>query len=316
MKTTCVVATGVNEVAVRECEVREPQAGEVVVATEFSAISPGTELRCLAGKEPNAGAFPMITGYSLAGRVVGSGEPVWLNGARVCPTGITSAWGGHLSHVIAKADELVKLPASVDLKAASALAMLAIAFHGVCRAAPMPGDHVVVTGQGLIGLFATMFLRLAGCRVTACDPVPARRELARHLGATATSPTATGEADILVDASGSPAVVRDAVRVLRDKGWDNLYRPAPKLVLLASYPGDVALDYQGTLFNKETDVITCRNFLPHERDRVVRLLAERAIDPSAVLTDVVPVAHAPAAFRRLREDPARQVTVVLDWKSK
>ena len=69
--------------------------------------------------------------------------------------------------------------------------------------------------------------------------------------------------------------------LLRDKSWANPYEPSPKLVLLASYPGEIALDYQETLFNKETEIVTCRNFLPHEPDRVLRLLAAGMLDVDA-----------------------------------
>ena len=81
------------------------------------------------------------------------------------------------------------------------------------------------------------------------------------------------------------------------------------------FRSDVALDYQETLFNKECDVITCRTYLPHERERVLRLLTTADLDVSAALEETVPVSDAPAAFRQLREDAARHVTFVLDWSA-
>jgi 3-hydroxyethyl bacteriochlorophyllide a dehydrogenase len=330
MKTVCVVAREPNRVVVGEYTLREPRADEVVIATAFSTISPGTELRCLAGREPNAPPFPMITGYSLAGTIQrGAGEfqpgdRVFLNGTPVCPEGIASGWGGHIQYAIAPAAQVVRLPAGVDLKTASALSMLSIAMHGVCRAAPLPGDRVLVTGQGLIGLFAAALLRRAGCRVAVADKIPARLAVAARLGQT--HPLLVGEnwpaparavfpdgVDTLLDATGVPAVVRANLPLLRGKSWGNSYEPSPKLVLLASFPGEIALDYQETLFNKETEVVTCRTYLPHERERVLRLLATGELDVAAVLSEVVPVAEAPAAFRRLREEPAEHITFVLDW---
>ena len=49
MKTTCVVATDVNRVEVGEYELRDSLPGELLVETLYSAVSPGTELRCQAG---------------------------------------------------------------------------------------------------------------------------------------------------------------------------------------------------------------------------------------------------------------------------
>ena len=332
MKTLCVVAEQPNRVVVGEYTLREPQRDEVLVETAFSTISPGTELRSLAGREPNAQRFPMITGYSLAGVVkrgcgdVHEGDRVFVNGTQVVPEGIAASWGGHLSHVITRAAQVVRLPATVDLKAASALSMLSIAMHGAYRSSPLIGDDVLVVGQGLIGLFAAAWLHRAGCRVAVCDRWPSRLELARRLGIPHRLVADDGlhqavrglfaeGVDILVDATGVPAVVRANLPLLREKGWDNPYAPSPKLVLLASYPGDITLDYQTTLFGKETEVVTCRTYLPHERERAVRMLATGALDLSTVLESVVPVRRAPDAFAQLRDAPERHLTFILDWQS-
>ena len=107
MQIQCVVAQAKNRVEVQAHSIREPLPEEVVAETLFSAISPGTELRCLAGNEHNAGAFPMITGYSLVAKVVRpagdlrKGEMVFFNGTPLCPQGVSLSWGGHVSHVVA-----------------------------------------------------------------------------------------------------------------------------------------------------------------------------------------------------------------------
>lgn len=331
MRVKCVVAEGVNRVVVGSFMLREASENEVLVKTIFSAISPGTELRCLAGNEPNAVRFPMITGYSLAGEVlrgagaIREGDLVFLNGTSVCPAGISSSWGGHISHAIASASQVVKLPKEIDPRMASAVSMLSIAMHGVGKAAPLPGDKVLVAGQGLIGQFAASFMKMAGCRVAVCDPVMFRLDVARRMGIELTYQVSDGwqdkfrgdfpdGVDTLIDATGSPKAVAANVPLLRAKSWENPYQPSPKLVLLASYPGNIILDYQETLFNKELDVITCRTYLPHERERVICLLAAGVLDITPALTATMPVDEAPEAFRLLREDANHYITIVLDWR--
>ena len=332
MKVTCVVAERRHEVVVVQGSLREPGEHELVVQTLYSCISPGTELRCLAGKEANAGKFPKITGYSQVGRVIKSagairaGDLVFLNGTSVVPDGITSAWGGHLSRCIALPEQVVKLPPAVDLKMASALSMVSVAMHGVCRAAPLPGDRVLIVGQGLIGQFAAVLLKLAGCRVAVCDPLSYRLDVAGKLGIEFRYVAAENwqhllrrdfpdGVDMLVDATGSAKVIAANLPLLRDKSWSNGYEPSPKLVLLASYPDEVCLDYRQTLFNKETEIITCRTYLPHERERVLRLLAFHTLDILPVLSDTLPARQAPEAFRRLRDEPNQWMTMVLDWSA-
>ena len=112
--------TSQNRVEVQTHPLREARPDEVMAETLFSAISPGTELRCLAGNERNAGAFPMITGYSLVAKVVRGtgdlheGDLAFFNGAPLCPEGVSRSWGGHVSHVVAPPSAAIKLPAGVD----------------------------------------------------------------------------------------------------------------------------------------------------------------------------------------------------------
>lgn len=331
MKTLCVVAVEAGRIEVGEYAIRDPLAGELLVETLFSTVSPGTELRCLRGREPNAGAFPLIPGYSLTGRVLrgaGSmreGDLVFVPGSAVMPAGITRAWGGHIGHAIVPVTGALKLPPGADPLAASALAMVAIALHGVSKARPLVGDEVLVVGLGLIGQLAVALLRLSGCRVAACDPLASRRALAEAAGARAYAPGADWHDevqadwpegfDILVDATGVPAVVTANLPLLRRKSWDNLYEPSAKLVFLASYPGPLALDYQETLFNREAEVVTCRNYLPHDLQRAARLIARGGLEVGPLLTHVAPAARAAEAFARLQDGVQAPLTVVFDWQA-
>ena len=332
MNVTCVVAERANEIAVRHCSLREPGDHEILIRTMYSCISPGTELRCLAGQEPNVGKFPMITGYSLVGQVIKGagaiheGNLVFANGTSVVPDGITSAWGGHLSRCIVSPDQVVILSPSVDLKMASALSMLSIAMHAVCRSAPLPGDRVLVVGQGLIGQLAAVLMKRAGCRVAVCDLAHDHLDISRKLGVACQYVVEEhwhhsfrrdfpDGVDTLIDATGSAKVIAANLPLLRAKSWSNGYEPSPKVVLLASYHGDVCFDYQQTLFNKEADIVTCRTYLPHERERALRLLTSHVVDISPVLSDTLPAGQASEAFRRLRDEPNRWITLVLDWSA-
>lgn len=330
MKTTCVVATGANRVEVGEYEIRNPLPGEILVETIYSAVSPGTELRCQAGKEPNAGPFPMITGYSLVGRVlcgagaIGEGDIVFLPGAAAMPEGVTRAWGGHVGMAIAPAASALRLDPETDLASASALAMLSIALHGVLKTVPRVGDRVLVAGLGLIGQFAVTLFRLAGCRVAVCDPVQQRRALAAPDGRCSYAPEPGWHGgvkrdfpegfDLVVDVTGVPAVVTANLPLLRQKSWEDPHEASPKLVLLASYPGSIALDYQETLFNRETELVTCRNYLPQDLQRAARLLTTGVIDVKPLLASRMPVADAAAGYRKLREHPEDALTVVFEWR--
>jgi NADPH-dependent curcumin reductase CurA len=59
MQGKALVATAVSQVEVQKVELPDPGAGEVLFETRYSCISPGTEMRTLAGKQRGA-SFPLI----------------------------------------------------------------------------------------------------------------------------------------------------------------------------------------------------------------------------------------------------------------
>ena len=54
MQSKAILFRDVNVVTVEPVTIPEPGPGEVLIETAFSVMSPGTELRCLAGQQPNA----------------------------------------------------------------------------------------------------------------------------------------------------------------------------------------------------------------------------------------------------------------------
>ncbi|MGW6378553.1 NAD(P)-dependent alcohol dehydrogenase [Rhodococcus sp. NPDC055112] len=96
---------------------------------------------------------------------------------------------------------------------------------------PQPGASVIVFGAGAVGLGSVLAAAAIGCAtVIVVDPLPARRELALKLGATAALDSASpglgrelrmltgGGADHSVDTVSSEEVLSLAVAVLRSPG--------------------------------------------------------------------------------------------------
>src|SRR5258706_13458539 len=102
-KASALVATAVHRVEVREIELPRPGSDEVLVEALYTCISPGTELRCLAGLQRGT-TFPFIPGYAMVGRVaragshagVAEGTIAFLMGSEH-GGGINLSWGGHMS---------------------------------------------------------------------------------------------------------------------------------------------------------------------------------------------------------------------------
>jgi threonine dehydrogenase-like Zn-dependent dehydrogenase len=85
-------------------------------------------------------------------------------------------------------------------------------------------ETVVVLGLGAVGILTALLLRRAGADVLAADPLAERRELARSLGIPAAAPEElparlpTAGVPLLVELSGAPAALADALPLLAHEG--------------------------------------------------------------------------------------------------
>jgi threonine dehydrogenase-like Zn-dependent dehydrogenase len=149
---------------------------DVLIETEYSIVSAGTELACRAGIEGWA-PLPFCPGYGSVGRVIAHGSAVknLALGQRVL------TYGKHAKHALADR-VVVPVPEGLDpVKAVFArMAGVSVAASRVSEAEI--GDFVAVIGLGLVGIFSAQLFGLSGCEVIAIDPSPRRREQARACG--------------------------------------------------------------------------------------------------------------------------------------
>jgi len=95
-----------------------------------------------------------------------------------------AADGGFAEYVVVKDYSLHALPESVSDDAGSFVEPLAVAVRAVKRSRLAIGDTVAVVGAGPIGLLVMQVCLAAGAdKVFVVEPMPARRELAKELGA-------------------------------------------------------------------------------------------------------------------------------------
>ena len=195
-------------------------AGDVLVRTLYSGISRGTESLVYRGRVPpsefermrapfQAGRFPAPVKYGYAS--VGEVEegPADLRGRRVFTL------YPHQTRYVVPATAVHVLPVNTPPGRAVLAANLETAINGVWDARPLIGDRVAIVGAGTIGcLTAWLIARIPGCEVELVDINPAKALVARGLGVRfATPDAATGEADVVVHASGNPAGLAMALQV-------------------------------------------------------------------------------------------------------
>jgi 3-hydroxyethyl bacteriochlorophyllide a dehydrogenase len=331
MKTRCLLFSAVDKVIVSHTELRERAAGEVLIETEITCVSPGTELRCLAGHEIQLGAhsFPFIPGYAAVGRVIGADEADgFLLGRRVFSSGNRgtashlTAWGGHAGHVIAPMSSVLPIPDAIKPDEASLLRLAAIAHRGTRVAPPRPNSTVLVIGLGPIGQLSARCYAAQGARVLAADLLPDRVAIAKAAGIDAILAAGDlirsvrerlpGGADIVVDATGFAGLLGSSAALVADKPWDESPLPGGRLVVQGSYGTAVSLPPE-TCFARELSVLWPRDCQLADLRQVLDLLERKGISFAGLLDKVYPVDEAPKVYDGLRERTIGSLTVGFAW---
>jgi 2-desacetyl-2-hydroxyethyl bacteriochlorophyllide A dehydrogenase len=227
------------QVEVREVDLPSPAPNQILVETEASAVSPGTELAVYTGthqwlRDPHLPdwKFPFRSGYSAAGRVVAVGKEAkgWKAGDRVSyPGNHASAELLTLGH---ERGRLWKMPEGL---AAEKAAWACIARYGMgasIRVGITLGRSAAVLGLGVIGQFTLRCLLAAGAYpVIGIDSVGMRREATLAAGAHHVIDPSQGDpreqldaflgtrgAELVADATGVPDAIPTAMSLACDGG--------------------------------------------------------------------------------------------------
>jgi 2-desacetyl-2-hydroxyethyl bacteriochlorophyllide A dehydrogenase len=202
------VYEGEQAVLVRELPVPVPGEGEVLIGVSHCGIC-GSDLHFVVegwsqpgsvhGHEYSGvivGVGPGAGGWRVGDRVVGGpgrgcGEcrPCRSGAVHLCAArggfGDAPSQGAFATYKRLSVDQLYRVPDALELRFAALAEPVAVALRGVRRSGARPGDRVLVTGAGAIGLLTVAVLRADGVDdVTVSEPAPLRRERALSVGAT------------------------------------------------------------------------------------------------------------------------------------
>lgn len=236
MKSLVIRFAAPGKVELREEQVADPGAREILVETTQSLISTGTEGLCFRGDFDAdslwdwAMRYPQDPGYSHVGRVckVGAAVTKFREGDRV----FTTCSHRQFALVDAEHKNVVKLPDYTADEDATWSWLAVVTQTGVRRGEHALGDTAAVIGLGPLGQLTAQYLRLTGARdVLAIDPVANRLELAAAHGATAcfcgsaddarefvAEHTEGRGADVVYDVTGSDHVLPSALRLVKTLG--------------------------------------------------------------------------------------------------
>ena len=350
MKTKAIIYDGVYHVRFGYVTLPELGSRETLAQTLYTFVSPGTELRVLAGHYGAQGNYPVVPGYAAISRVLEVGKDV--KGFKVgdvisCrnPVGFAdcgSMWGGEAgAHVYATEGEDTPILIPQGLKDEeylpyAAAEVAAISLRGVEAADPKEGETALVIGQGMIGQFSAMFLKLRGAKVVVADidqnrlnesvkaGVSESVNLSEADAAARVARLGNGGYDIVVEASGSIPGVELAYKMIRRKpqNYSTEYKVEPirfyghdwpRLVMQANYIKEIAIN-PFSFFNGEgVTILTPADRGVEERQRVVEYVRAGKVDMTPFLGNVVKCEAMPEYYRKLQK---REIASLIgDWRS-
>ncbi len=326
-KGHAIVFPSVNRVELQSYEVAEPLSGEVLVRTEYSGVSQGTELWALTDHRPEL-KYPTVPGYQSVGLIqaLGPGVEGYKVGQRVLfntsrlPSQFSETWmGAHVSHAIVpvRSDgHPVLVPENTDPVAAATAYLPAVSLRGIRMIDINIGDLVIVVGQGMIGQASAQLARLRGAVVVAADVNAARLKLSEHyssdivvdpkeqnLGAIVRSIKPKG-ADAVIETTGRSDQFAACVDLLR---WEGQF------LLQGYYPQPITFNFHDTHMKKPRVAITC-GCDATDAGICMNLMRYGKLKQRELITHVAKATEAPAMYEKMKANDADILGVVFDWR--
>ncbi|CAN7433847.1 zinc-dependent alcohol dehydrogenase [Paenibacillus sp. LjRoot56] len=326
------VAALKGNILITELEAGPLPAGHVKIRTEYSAISPGTEMTFIRRASEQMG----LLGYSAVGVIEELGEYVHhlQVGQRVACYG--APYVRHAEWLTVPTNLTAAVPPDVQPEEAAFAGLGAIAIHALRTADLRFGESTVVVGLGILGQLIAQIASAAAFRVAGFDILAHRAELLRQRGVEdaydsqekleeqLAALTDGHGADSIILCAGGPGeeLINSSLRLIRDKG---------KIVIV----GDLSTEFsRGLMFGKEAQVLISRAGGPGRYDvqyelenkdypigfvrwtegrnigEFMRLLAEKRISLQGLISDKYPIERAAEAYQGYAQHTDRMGTIL------
>jgi D-arabinitol dehydrogenase (NADP+) len=330
------VINGPHDLEIKDLPVPIPKEGEAIVETLACGIC-GTDLHILAGEFPVQ--YPLVPGHEIVGMVeevgarvstVEPGDLVVADPAIVCnkchfcvqnKQNLCEQWntlggtmpGGYAEFVAVPEGNLLRVSLP-DPRLGTLVEPLACVICGHQKVELRVGESVLVIGAGPIGLLhLQVSLKAGASAVDVVDLHADRLEIAKSLGARNTT---SGDApklnealraieprgyDLVIDATGVPEVVENAIRWVKNGGKMLIFGVCPEGHRIRLDPFEIYrrdLSIVGSFSIRKT-------FLS-----AVRMIEGGQIDLAPLLGESFPLSDLPRAFDMMASGRSSKKLVV------
>ena len=322
-------------------EMPMPEIGprEVLVKVAYCGVC-GTDVDAYVGKQPRGWTitYPFRMGHELAGTVISTGaevstvapgDAVVADGRLTCGycyycrRGMWSACqnagyfsGGLAQYAAYPFANLVKVPANVSLEEAAFAEPLACVVNGQSKIDVAPGAVAVVIGDGPIGMMHAQMLRHRGAYTVMIGLLDHRLAVAERLGinlvinAKKQDPLAAVKeasdgrgADVVVNAAGSVAVLKQAVDLAARRGH--------VLYFAATLAPEVTLDLD-LIHYKELRLVGSYDSTIAQYEDALALIRARVVQVKPLITHRFGLEQVQDGFEIARRQEGLKVQVAHD----
>ena len=336
MKTKQIVFTRPYVAELLEAECHPPEAHEVTVSLEYSAISSGTEKANLIGlrngtnvAEDQEPIFPRTVGYSASGIVTEIGADVKSvkAGDRVIVF-----WGKHKKNITISENNVLKLPDEIPSDEASMALISTFPLAAIRKAKPEIGESALVMGLGILGIFAVQELKVAGAYpIVAVDPIEERRAFALRMGAdVALDPTADGFADEvkrLTDGGANVCIEVTGLGIGLIQALDCMKRFGRVALLGCTRSSRFEIDYYGKVHAAGISLIGAHTMARPKTESsaglwtdvddlraILNLIKGKRLNFKDMICEIHSPTEAAHVYQRLANDRNFPLGVLFDWR--
>ncbi|MBW2057186.1 MAG: zinc-binding dehydrogenase [Deltaproteobacteria bacterium] len=342
MKALVKYARGEGNMEIREVPEPSPDANQVKIEVKGAGIC-GSDLHIYHDEIDIPIRTPVVVGHEFCGVIVevGSGVSDWHVGDRVtgetafsvcerceyCRTGNYNLcterkgigfWfnGAFTKYVVIPDKRLHRLPDNVDFVSGALCEPLSVVIHGAIELSRIdPGDTVLVSGMGAIGLLAAQVARSEGARViiSGTSQDAKRFDLARSLGfeecvnveqedLTGILETATRGrgVDVVLECSGAPEAARVGLEVIKKQG---VYAQ----IGLFGMPFEINFE---KIAYKELRVSGCFSQRWTAWERSLKLLERGVVKTRPLVTDILPIERWEEGYRKFETKESTKVVLI------
>jgi threonine dehydrogenase-like Zn-dependent dehydrogenase len=182
--------------------------------------------------------------------------------------GIKEHQGAFAEYLSLPLENLHEVPKTIPTDAAVFTEPLAAAVEILEQVWVKPASHVLVIGAGRLGQLIAKVLATTGCRLSVVARHKIQRQMLRELKVSFLQEenVPANAFDLVVDATGSPSGIQQAIKAVRPRGT---------IVLKSTYSGKTEMDMSALVVDEITILGSrCGPFAP-----ALKLLEDGKVDP-------------------------------------